>query len=293
MTNPDSLIHVALTFDDSYWAPAYAVMRSICLHTKRRGDLVFHLCHRPLNGTRKTDLLEIEKEFGSALRFYDIGQNAEFRDLVAGLPYHPRMTNIVYARLMLDSLLPAEVERVVYLDCDMMVMAPIEKLIELNLEGKSIAAVQDPTALQITNRRDARENRDLIDPADPYFNAGMLVIDRRRWQSANIPARLAAYTADGTMSRIYYDQDLLNIVFRDDVLLLEPRWNFIGPRRVHMALDPFILHYTGDRKPWNFLSQVAFARTYRHVMTNDLYYRYLRFRVRSRLEKYLPFLKRA
>ena len=293
MTNPDSLIHVALTFDDSYWAPAYAVMRSICLHTKRRGDLVFHLCHRPLNGTHKTDLLEIEKEFGSALRFYDIGQNAEFRDLVTGLPYHPRMTNIVYARLMLDSLLPAEVERVVYLDCDMMVMAPIEKLIELNLEGKSIAAVQDPTALQITNRRDARENRDLIDPADPYFNAGMLVIDRRRWQSANIPARLAAYTADGTMSRIYYDQDLLNIVFRDDVLLLEPRWNFIGPRRVHMALDPFILHDTGERKPWNFLSQVAFARTYRHVMTNDLYYRYLRFRVKSRLEKYLPFLKRA
>ena len=33
-------IHIALTFDDSYWAPAYATMRSICLTTRRRGDIV-------------------------------------------------------------------------------------------------------------------------------------------------------------------------------------------------------------------------------------------------------------
>lgn len=291
MIAQDKSIHVALTFDDSYWAPAYTVIRSICLHTKRRTDLVFHLCHRPLTADHRNDLLKIEEEFGASLLFYDLGTNSEFAELVAGLPYHPRMTNIVYARLMLDKLLPTDVARVIYLDCDMMVMAPIEKLAELDLEGNSIAAVPDPTALQIANRRDARENRDLIDPADPYFNAGLIVIDRAKWRDADIPGRLARYTADGTMSRIYYDQDLLNIVFKDAVLLLEPRWNFIGPRRVHMALDPFVLHYTGERKPWNLTSRVAFARSYRHVMTNELYYSYLRFRVRQRFEKHIPFLR--
>ena len=39
MTGP---IHIVLTFDDNFWAPAYAVARSICLSTRRR-DLVFHL----------------------------------------------------------------------------------------------------------------------------------------------------------------------------------------------------------------------------------------------------------
>ena len=38
-------LDVALTFDDNYWAPAFAVLRSICLATRRPADLVFHLVH--------------------------------------------------------------------------------------------------------------------------------------------------------------------------------------------------------------------------------------------------------
>lgn len=292
MTTTNDPIHIALTFDDGYWAPAFATMRSICLHTHRRSDLVFHLCHRPLSETSRTDLLMIEEEFGASLRFYDLTENEEFLQLIAELPYHRRMTNIVYARIMLDRLLPAEVKRVIYLDCDMMVMAPMEKLAELDLQGHAIAAVEEPSALQIANGRDARRNRDLIDPADPYFNAGLVVIDRERWREAQIPERLAAYSADGTMNRIYYDQDLLNIVFRNDVFWLEQRWNLIGPRRVHEALNPFVLHYTGERKPWNLFSQAAFARSYRHVMTNELYYRYLRHRVKGRLARLVPFFRK-
>ncbi len=285
------LIHIVLTFDDSYWAPAYAVMRSICLHTRRRKDLVFHLCHRPLTAEHQADLAKITAEFGAELRFYNLTENPEFLGLIAGLPYHKRMTNIVYARLMLDRFLPEDIERIVYLDCDTMVMAPIEKLAELDLRGKAIAAVEDPSALQTANRRDAKHNRDLIDPADPYFNAGLVVIDRSEWRRAQIPERLSAFSADGTMDRIYYDQDLLNIVFRDNVYLLDQRWNFIGPRRVHEALNPFMLHYTGKRKPWKLFSKSAFSRSYRHVMTNDLYHRYWRYRIRQKVGRWLPLLK--
>ncbi|WP_404400281.1 glycosyltransferase family 8 protein [Pelagibacterium halotolerans] len=290
-TQTGAPIHIALTFDDSYWAPAFALMRSICLHTHRRTDLVFHLCHRPLTEEHRIDLLKIETEFGATLKFYDLTENAEFLSLVENAPYHKRMTNIVYARLLLDRFLPGDVKRLIYLDCDMMVMAPIEQLAELDLEGKSVAAVEEPSALTISNRRDANENRDLIDPADPYFNAGLIVIDMNKWHAARIPECLATYIADGTMDRIYYDQDLLNIVFNNDVFLLDQRWNLISPRAEHQAFNPFILHYTGERKPWNLLSSVAFARTYRHVMTNELFYRYWRFRMKKRLAKFLPFIK--
>ena len=37
-------IHVVLTFDDNFWAPAYATMRSICLASRQRGNLTFHVC---------------------------------------------------------------------------------------------------------------------------------------------------------------------------------------------------------------------------------------------------------
>jgi len=89
------------------------------------------------------------------------------------------------------------------------------------------------------------------------------------------------------MDRLYYDQDVLNLIFHDDWKRLDQMWNVINPRGPHEAFDPKLLHYTGPRKPWNLISGVAFARVYRHVMTNDLYYRFFRFRLKRRLKRWL------
>ena len=52
-------MHIALTFDDNFWAPAYATMRSVCLFTHRRSELVFHLCHRTITDQHRADLAKI------------------------------------------------------------------------------------------------------------------------------------------------------------------------------------------------------------------------------------------
>jgi lipopolysaccharide biosynthesis glycosyltransferase len=61
---------------------------------------------------------------------------------------------------------------------------------------------------------------------------------------------------------------------------------------MHERFDIAVLHYTGHAKPWKLFARVAFFRLYRHVMTNDLYYRYMRHRVRGRLARMVPFLKK-
>lgn len=286
-------IHIALTFDHNFWAPAFATMRSVCLHTKRRGDLVFHLCHRPLPDHQMEDLRQIESEFGAQLRFYDITQSRHFQETIAPLPFHPRLTNIVYARLLFDHLLPAEVERLIYLDSDMMVIAPIENLWSTDLGGKTIGAVDDPWGPFISAGRDFQLNRDICDPADQYFNAGMLVIDMEKWRQADIFSKLATFTENGVMDRVYYDQGFLNIVFRDDFHPIDRKWNVIGPHKAHEALECCLLHYVGHSKPWNLVSNVAFFRMYRHVMTNRIFYKFYRHRLRRRAHRFLPFLKAA
>jgi lipopolysaccharide biosynthesis glycosyltransferase len=282
-------INVALTFDANFWAPAFATMRSVCLHTKRRKDLVFHLCHRPLHQDQIDDLREIESEFGATLHFYDITQSEEFKRVIAPLPFNKRLTNIVYARLLFDHLLPQDVERLIYLDCDMMVVAPIEDLWVMQLNGHPIGAVTDPWGPFISAGRDFRLNKDLCDPADIYFNAGMLLIDMEKWRQVNITAKIKTFTAEGVMDRIYYDQGFLNIIFRDDFLPIDRKWNLIGPHKAHEALDACILHYVGKSKPWNLVSNVAFFRMYRHVMTNRIFYKFFRHRMRRRLNSFVPF----
>lgn len=275
-------IHIALTFDDNFWAPAFATMRSICLFTHRRDELVFHLLHRTLSDEHRADLSEITAEFPVSLRWYDLDQSDMFRDIAGRMPENKRLSNIVYARLMIDRLVGPEVARILYLDCDMLVRDDIGILFETDLEGHAIGAVRDTSGAFITGQRDLRKNRDIFDPADPYFNAGLVLIDLAKWREADIIGRMEAAYASGVMQRIYYDQDLLNLIFKGKWLRLPWRWNVIDARPVHEGVDPAIVHYTGETKPWALLAgtmrSVAFARFYRHVMTNDLFYRFARHR---------------
>jgi lipopolysaccharide biosynthesis glycosyltransferase len=276
-------IHIALCFDDKYWALAYTVMRSVSIATGRKPDLNFHLLHNGLDPRHSADLDRIAEEFGAHLHFYDLNEVELFKSLGEKGRYHKRLTYIIYARLMLHEILPAEVGRVIYMDCDMYVRAPIEELFEMDLEGHAIAAVRDPFYFHIVGGRDLRAKRDLFDLSDSYFNSGLIVIDRDKWAEAGVLQRFEALIADGTIDRLYYDQDILNLIFCRNWKRLDTLWNVVKPRGLHEPLDPKLLHYTGPRKPWHLVSAVAFAREYRHVMTNELFYRYMRFRMKRRL----------
>ena len=278
----DRAIHIALTFDDNFWAPAYATMRSICLFSKRRTDLVFHLLHRTLTPQHRVDLEAIAIEFGASLRWYDLDQSTLFKDIAARMPENRRLSNIVYARLIIDRLIDPAISRILYLDCDMLVRDDVATLYEWDLQGAPIAAVRDSIGAWITGGRDVANNRDIFDVAEPYFNAGLVLIDVAQWRAADIIGYMERAYAEGIMQRIYYDQDLLNLVFRGRWLQLPWRWNTIDARPVHEGLDPAILHYTGKAKPWFIITgmrrSVAFARFYRQVMTNKIFYDFARHR---------------
>ncbi|HEY4201224.1 MAG TPA: glycosyltransferase family 8 protein [Devosiaceae bacterium] len=278
-------VHVALTFDDNFWAPAYGVMRSACLASTRPKDLVFHLFYRGLSTPHRQALDAIVTEFGTTLIDYNLSESPRFNAFLAGLAFHKKLTNMVYARLLLDELLPADVERVIYLDCDMLVRGPLEELAKLDLQGRPIAAVLDAGRHKQMLGRDFRQNADLFDFNFAYFNAGMLVIDRRAFGLADLPGVTRRMHENGLLDRIQYDQAVLNLVFKDNWLPLDFRWNLICPWPAHEALEPQILHYTGHRKPWNLLSRAAFANAYRHTMTNDIFYAFWRERLKRRLLK--------
>lgn len=275
-------IHIVLAFDDNFWAPAYTVMRSVCLSTHRRKDLVFHLLHMPISDEHRYDLEGVVREFGASLRWYPVMDSALFEFFVAELPASAQWPKIVYARMLVADFLPTDIDRAIYLDCDMLVRAPIEKLFDVDLEGQPLGAVRDALAPFIAAGKEMRQKRDIFDPADPYFNSGMLVIDLAQWRSIDIKSEIAAIAGKGLMERLYFDQDMLNLVFHGRWTQLPWYWNVVDAHPVHEPLDGAIMHYTLKGKPWFLLSGIlrraAYARWYRHVMTNDLFYRFARHR---------------
>lgn len=275
-------IHIVLAFDDNFWAPAFTVMRSICLSTHRRKDLVFHLLHMPISDEHRYDLEGVSREYGATLRWYPLENSELFDFFVAELPASARWPKIVYARMLMAELLPENIERIIYLDCDMLVRQPIEKLYEMDLGGHPLGAVHDSPTPFIMGRRDMRQNLGIFDTADTYFNSGMLLVDLPKWRAVNVKAEVAVLAGKGWIEKLYYDQDVLNVIFRDRWQQLPWRWNTIDAHLAHEALQPAIVHYTRDQKPWGLfagmLRSSAYSRWYRHVMTNELFYRFLRFR---------------
>ena len=79
-----SPIHIALTFDDNFWAPACALIRSACLSTKRRRDLVFHLCVHELSAEHIADIESIRAELGCTYIYYELADYPDFLRVCGG-----------------------------------------------------------------------------------------------------------------------------------------------------------------------------------------------------------------
>lgn len=274
-------LHVVLTLDDAAWAPAFAAMRSACLASRRRAEIVFHLVEWRLEPEHRDELDDITLEFGARVIHYPIEADDELGPLIASLPRVPAAPSIAYGRLLLDKLLPQSVKKFVYLDCAVLVRAPVETLFDVDLSDKPLAAVSAPDRQARIGGDDMRHRTSPFDSADDYFDTGVLVIDRARWAGARFPSMVRDLLATNELRTLYDDEDIINLAFRNTWLPLEPRWNMLGSHRAAELFDPLIVRYRGVLQPWMPLAPLAFAHAYRQVMTRALCERYRRYRLRK------------
>ena len=267
---------IVLTFDDNFWGPAYATMRSLCLTSTQPEALRFHVFHAGLSPANRAVIDSIARDYGATLELVDIGRSELLTARIAGFPpiRMKRFNPIVYARLFLGELLDPEIKRVLYIDADTFVRNPIEKLFAIDMGGKVIAAVLQPDRMHCLAGTDLKA-RSSFSLAEPYFNSGVMLIDLELYRGVDFAAGLAELS-QAELAQFYYDQDVLNFVLKGRFLELDARWNLQNPEPAHEALDPHILHYSSDSRPWWPWARVAFKRTYRHLMTNAHFYRYRR-----------------
>lgn len=164
----------------------------------------------------------------------------------------------VLMRILLPDLLPAEVERVLYVDADTVTLEDVTPLFDMDLMGHALWAVEDLAAAVEVARLEAAVRAPRFTGAAAYFNGGVLLMDLARWRAAGVGA--AALRVIATTPEIIKlaDQDALNLGFGGDFGRLPGRWNNqIRGRRASApeALGPEtprgILHWAGRRKPWD------------------------------------------
>ncbi|MCX6306817.1 MAG: glycosyltransferase family 8 protein [Bacteroidetes bacterium] len=172
---------------------------------------------------------------------------------------------IVYIRLFFPLFLPPEIDKVIYLDVDMIVRKDISVLWQTDLGDKIIAGVPDRSEKVSCSWGGIANYAELgIDPDSKYFNSGLLMMSRRKWVASNITEKIIDCIAANKKYANFPDQYGLNVVFANQWMELDRRWNSYSMIETE---DPYLIHFIGIKPIFTSYSYVEKYKTefYRYL----------------------------
>ena len=147
----------------------------------------------------------------------------------------------------------------------MLVVRPgLKRLESFDLGGRPLAAAYDMIFYMdfkgdALARQFQRARRSLgLALETPYFNAGLMAIDRAEWRRRALAERVARALRDAPERFPFNEQDALNATLKGDFAPLSPRFNFMGDFFLvdleRFLIEPIVLHFVNAPKPWEFVS---------------------------------------
>ncbi len=205
------------------------------------------------------------------------------RNEVSDLGISHHITHTAYFRLLAARLVPRTVEKVIYLDSDVLLLDDVSELWSLDVEPHYCLAATDIACPYVDAYSALRQRRKAIpylastcpipnwrelklDGSQPYFNSGVMVLNLRRWRDEQVEQRLLQCLRDHAEHVWCWDQYALNVVFAKQWKSLPPRWNqgahlFEYPDESYSPIDPAdfremrdnpaLVHFTTEFKPWS------------------------------------------
>lgn len=278
---------IVTSADDNFALPATVMLRSVVDHLIGAETVdLFVLDCGLASGSRRKMCRSISPAW-ARLHFIPVGQ-AE----LTGFRVDGHVSVAAYARLSMGRLLPAGVDRALYLDSDMVVLSDIAPLGEMELKGHPLGAVQDPVAGLVGQSAQMMHWAGWDVPeGTSVFNSGLMVMDMVQWRRENLFEQAIEVARRHPDRMKYWDQCALNYVIRGNFQPLDPSWN-VGPfvyypphnrdvvydaeTAARCIREPKIIHYGGTWRPWKgpgrHWREAEFYRyLYRTAWRNDVY----------------------
>lgn len=242
---------------DNNYVEHCTVMLTSLFETNPGEDFTIHLLSDGMSDEGIASIEKAVRSFGGRFHAYRIDPEVLKRCPIKTTDH---LSLATYNRLLMAELLPPEVDRALYLDCDIVIDGPLRELLETPLDGYALAAVEEMGC----SLPDVYERLG-YEPRYGYFNAGVLLVNLAYWRHIDSVKLFFDYIAANSDRIVAHDQDVLNALFHDKCLHLNCRWNAeeaFYHRSVlkRMGYDvqlrrtlrrPAVLHYTWKPKPWN------------------------------------------
>lgn len=258
-------LNIIFSSDNHYAQHLGAAMQSLLQNNQDFAVVRIYVIDNEISISNKEKLCDIANKFSNAKIIWISFDEWKLR-LQLNMAWSISVSS--YARLFVADMLPSDIDRVLYLDCDMIVCDSLHNLWNTDLQGCVLGAVQDT----ISNTTKATVG---LISEERYFNAGMLLIDLTEWREQSIESKCLSFIQEKNGCVVHHDQGVLNGVLRNQWFRLPLCDNlmtihFIFNRRrvidyfgehadfyseneiVNAKEHPVIMHYTPSftSRPW-------------------------------------------
>ncbi len=252
-------MNICISADNNYIKHASVLIASVLHNAAISDELHFYILENKISDDSKAKIYQLKKIKNAEITFVPV-DSALFEEY-KNIHTHDYLTINSFYRLKMASILP-ELDKVIYLDCDMVVNSSLSELYNTDLKDFLAAGVKD-----VSSRRMNRKTR--LPSNNLYVNTGMLLIDLNKWRENNIESLFSSVAKENSERIFTGDQDVINIALQGKIKKLPAKWNVQCSNfsnRSSYTKKPAIIHYVSYQKPWVYASWNYFV---------ELYFKYL------------------
>lgn len=246
-------MNILYTCDNNYvWLMGISML-SLFDSNKHLDEIKVFLLGENISKENKTILKQITEEYQRECLIIDLPDIDIPSSLIT-----TRWPRSAFSRLYVAELLPASLDRVLYLDCDTIILNSLENLEKVNINQFPVYGVKD--CIGMPYRKNIGLKKDSI-----YINAGVLLFNLDKMRQINISELIDCFLANYKQTVHYADQDVLNGIFNGKIGILPPAYDVMTLECVYKYEDILKL-----RKPQNYYSK----KTIDHAVENPIIVHY-------------------
>lgn len=251
------MMHIGLCADENFALPFGVCLTSI-FESHNGEPLTVHVITQGFSEKTIERVHKAEAKYNclGAVKIYNIDD-----DIFSQYPLSEQFPKSIYFRYLYARILPGNIDRIIYIDCDTVVLSSLKEMWETEMGDEVLlGAVEDRNGDDILIRNRIRRWNGL------YFNSGVLLMNLTAWRESDAFKTFADFIRDNREICLYPDQDAINTAFADKFVRLPFQFNYhmsfvasFDTFRLHLSKKDelerafskiAILHYAAEIKPW-------------------------------------------
>ncbi|HFI0102146.1 TPA: glycosyltransferase [Streptococcus suis] len=244
-------LDIAFSVNNRYAQYLGATILSILAHHPKE-EVRVHILYKEIAQSILQDLGNLAQQTPNLELHFHLLEDQQFSAIPIRTEQFPIES---FSRFLLPELL-IDLERILYLDVDILVHGNLMELFQTDLEGYALGAIVEADIFKYYQwYLDSLG----FGPNDAYFSSGVLLMDLDKMRQNGTTNQLIAMALEKARDYKFPDQDILNTYYKGQFKQLSPAYNYTDVRKQNRELatdDVLIEHFNGDIKAWHAITKI-------------------------------------